>query len=159
MPRETSIWRFRWVTEFWKIILTFLPWQIYSKVKYEKRLLKVVKIQQLCIRSSVHNQLVIDNGKKRFNRSSLLVSFGTQCRFSGCFLANEISHMICFQLVFLLEIFDCTIYNQLLLNHSAIIFNSGRTSISRNISQWRLMMFYIFSWYVRIRLCGAFCNL
>ena len=29
-----------------KTILMFLPWQIYSKVKYKKRTLKKVKIQQ-----------------------------------------------------------------------------------------------------------------
>ena len=62
-------------------------------------------------------------------------------------------------LVFLLEIFDCAIYNQLLLNYSAIIFNSGITSVSRKISQWRLTMFYIFSYFVWIRLRGVLCNL
>ena len=78
LPRETSSCHFRWVSEFWKIILTFSPWQIYSKVKYEQRTLKLVKIQQQCIRSSVRNQLIIDNGKRPFNHSSVLApSFST----------------------------------------------------------------------------------
>ena len=72
--------------------------------------------------------------------------------------ADEISRVNTL-LVFLLEIFDCAIYNQLLLNYSAIIFNSEITSVSRKISQWRLTMFYIFSYFVWIRLCGVLCNL
>ena len=126
--------------------------------------MKLVKIQQLCFRSSVHEQLAIDIGKRIFYHSSVLVLFSTQYRFSACFLANEISHVVCwksvffFQLMFVLEIFDCTIYNQPLLKHFAIIFNSGITSISRNILQWRLPMFYLFPWRFDYMVSAAVCK-